>query len=136
MANSLTTQILAEGPRNVIVKVTGVLDTSDQASTAVVTMSALNQGGTSYAPTLVRIDHIDYSIQDQLEVQLFWDATTPVEIMPVAGRGRMSFWNFGGLQNNAGAGVTGNILLKTTGYSSGTQVFTVILELVKQGPNI
>ena len=95
-------------------------------------MSTLTEGSTALAPTKVRIDFLDYSISDQLEVQLLWDATTPVVIMPLAGRGKLIFQNFGGIQNNAGAGITGNILIKTTGWTSGTQVFTVTLELVKQ----
>ena len=136
MANSVTTQILEEGPRNVIIKIAGVLDTSDQASTVAIDVTTINQGGKGPTPATVRIDHIDYSISDQLEVQLAWDATTPAVIMPIAGRGRMTFWNFGGLTNNAGAGKTGNVLLKTTGYTSGTQVFSVILECVKQGTNL
>ena len=136
MANSFTTQILEEGQRNAIVKLTAVLDTSDLALSNAVQMSDINQGGIGATPTQVRIDHIDYSISDQLEVQLWWDATTDVIIMPLAGRGRLMFWNFGGLTNNSGAGKTGNILIKTTGWTSGTQVFSVILELVKQGQNL
>ncbi len=89
-------------------------------------------GQSPITPTTVRIDHVDYSISDQLEVQLAWDATSPQVIMPIAGRGRMSFWNFGGLTNNAGAGKTGRILLQTTGWSSGTQIFSIVLECVKQ----
>jgi len=136
MTNSVTTQILEEGPRNVIIKVAGVLDTSDYALTETILMSALNQGGIGPTPTQIRIDHIDYSISDQLEVQMWWGATTDVIIMPIAGRGRMTFWNFGGLVNNAGAGTTGNIKFKTTGWTSGIQVFSVILECVKQGTNL
>ena len=115
MANSFTTQILEEGQRNAIVKLTAVLDTSDLALSNAVQMSDINQGGIGATPTQVRIDHIDYSISDQLEVQLWWDATTDVIIMPLAGRGKLMFWNFGGLTNNSGAGKTGNILIKTTG---------------------
>jgi hypothetical protein len=136
MANSVTTQILEEGQRNVIIKVTGVLDTSDYALTETIQVSTLNQGGIGATPTQLRIDHIDYSISDQLEVQMWWGATSDVIIMPIAGRGRMSFWNFGGLVNNAGAGKTGNIKFKTTGWTSGIQVFSIILECVKQGTNL
>jgi hypothetical protein len=136
MANSFTTQILEEGQRNAIIKLTGVLDSSDQALTNAVVMSDINQGGKGATPTQVRIDHIDYSISDQIEVQLWWDATTDVIIMPLAGRGRLMFWNFGGLTNNASTGKNGNILIKTTGWTSGTQVFSVILELVKQGTDL
>ena len=133
MANSFTQQLIVDGARNAVIKLSGVLDTSDLALTTAVDVSTLTQGGTFAAPSQVRIDHIDYSISDQLEVQLFWDATADVEILPLAGRGRMSFWNFGGLQNNASTGKTGDILIKTTGWASGTQIFSVILELVKQG---
>ena len=49
----------------------------------------------------------------------------------------MSFWNFGGLQDNGGAGVTGKINLLTSGYNTtiGTTplVFSVVLEMVKIG---
>jgi len=127
MANASTIQILEDGQRNAIVKLTGVLDTSDQALTQVIEPASY-----SPVPAGFRIDHIDYSISDQLEVQLLWEASTNVLILPLAGRGRMSFWNFGGLQNNAGAGKTGGILLKTTGWASGTQVYSLVLELVKQ----
>jgi hypothetical protein len=129
MANSLNTQVLVDGARNTVIKITGVLDTSDLASTKVVDLTTL-----SLNPSQVRIDHIDYSIVNNLEVRLLWDATTPVDILPLAGRGRMSFWNFGGLQNNAGAGKTGNILIETNGWTTGSpMVFSVVLELVKQG---
>jgi len=136
MANSVTFQTLEEGQRNIIVKAAGVLDTSDYSLNTFISMASSNQGGKGATPTQVRIDHIDYSISDQIEVQLWWDATSDVIILPLAGRGRMSFWNFGGLVNNAGAGKTGDILIKTTGWTSGTQVFSVILECVKQGPDL
>jgi hypothetical protein len=128
MANAITYQTLIDGARNTIIKVTGVLDTSNMVETSVIDLSTLVP-----VPTQLRIDHIDYSVSDQLELRLRWDATTPVDIMPLAGRGRMSFWNFGGLQNNAGAGKTGKILLSTVGYASGIQVFSLILEMAKQG---
>lgn len=136
MANTFTTQILEEGPRNVIMKVTGVLDTSDQALTIAVDVSALNQGGIGPAPEQVRIDSIDYSISDQLAVQLLWDATTDVGILGLTGREDMSFKSIGGLTNNAGAGKTGDILIKTTGYATGTQVFSLVLAMVKQGSDL
>jgi hypothetical protein len=128
MANARTEQIIIDGDRNVVVKCTGVLDTSNLAVVDIVLPSGL-----APIPTLLRIDHIDYSISDQLEVQLFWKATADVLILPLAGRGRLSFWNFGGLQNNAGAGVDGTIRLSTTGWASGVQTYSIVLELVKQG---
>lgn len=132
MANALKTQIITDGPRNATVKITGVLDTSDVAYTTVVIPSQY-----SPVPNTFRVFHLDYSLTDQIEIQLFWDATTPSVMLPLAGRGRMSFVDFGGLINDAtqAAGYTGAIGLKTTGWASGTQVFSLVLELVKQGPD-
>ena len=206
MANVVNTQIIMDGNRNAVVKVTGVLDTSNVAASGtlgtassgattsgskVITFTAgglapvvgqsvtgtgipagayiatitsttqvvLNVAATatgsgltfslvagsiiivdpvnySLIPTGFRIDHLDYSISDPLEVRLFWDGSTQVDIIPIAGRGKMSFWNFGGLQNNAPS-PTGRIALSTAGYNTtiGTTplVFSVVLELVKQG---
>ena len=136
MANTFSTQILEEGPRNVVMKLVGVLDTSNQSLTTAVDLSTLNQGGTGPTPTAVRIDMVDYSISDALNVQLYWDATTDVIALALIGREDMNFKGFGGVTNNAGAGKTGNILIQTTGYTTGTQVYTLILQMVKQGPNL
>lgn len=128
MANSLLSQIITDGPRNATVKVTGVLDTSDLALSTIVLPSNFHP-----SPPTFRIYHLDYSISDQLELQLLWKATVDQVILPLAGRGRMSFVDFGGLTNNAGAGKTGAIDLLTTGWTAGTQIFSLVLELVKEG---
>ena len=81
MANAVNTQVLVDGPRNSVIKITGVLDTSDVAAVKVIDLTTMVP-----QPTAVRIDHIDYSIVNNLEVRLLWDATTPVDILPLAGR--------------------------------------------------
>ena len=136
MANSLTLQTILDGPRNVVVKVTGVLDTSDLALTTIAdpaTYSVIQ--GQSLAKTL-RLYHIDYSIQDGIELQLQWQGTPNSVMMPLAGRGRMSFVDFGGLTDNA-ATPTGRIQLLSTGFPSSAPlpilVFTLVLEMVKEG---
>jgi hypothetical protein len=136
MANAFTTQILEEGPRNVVIKLVGILDTSDLAPTLAVDVSALTCNGTRPAPTQVRIDTLEYDMSDQLCVQVLWDATADVVAAALSGRGEYYGKKFSGLQNNAGAGKTGDILVKTTGWAAGTQVFTLILEMVKQGPDL
>lgn len=138
MANAVQTQILLDGPVNTVIKLTGQLDTSDEAVNEKINPTTFT---TSYKrPQTWRIDHIDYSIGDGIEVQLFWNATTPRIILPLAGRGRMSYWNFGGLLNNglADAGSTGGIALSAVSlpgatYTAGKPfVYSVVLELVKQ----
>jgi hypothetical protein len=136
MANEFAIQILADGPRNSVVKLTGVLDTSNLAVTTAIDLSTLNQGGTGPTPTAVRIDKVYYSISSQLQLQLLWDATTDKTALNLIGYGKMSFYKAQGLQNNAGTGKTGNLNIITYGWASGTQLFTVYLELMKQGANL
>jgi hypothetical protein len=134
MANVSSIQILVDGPKNVVVKFEGVLDTSDLSSTTVAdpaTLSDILDGG--FKAGKLRINKIMYNIEDGLAVNLLWDATTAVRIEELVGRGKMEYRPFGGLQNNAGAGITGKILATTQGWTSGaTLSFSIILEMSKQ----
>lgn len=103
-------QVLIDGPRNAVVKVLG---------TGTIDVSTL-----SGSPDLVRIEKIYFSAPDAGSVVLDWDATIDEEIMTLYETGFWDFSCFGGLQNNAGAGVTGDIVV------TGTDT-TVILHLVK-----
>lgn len=134
MANVTSIQTLVDGPRNVVIKYDGILDTSDVSSTTLIDpalLSAIDVNNT--LPTKVRIDRVFFDVEDGLAVYLYWDATTPVRIAELAGRGKMNSTKYGGLTNNAGAGKTGKVLVATQGWSSGaTLSFTLILECVKQ----
>ena len=130
MANAVTTQLLQDGARNAVVKIVGLLDTSDLASTAAVALADIDA---AFVPTAFRIKGIQYSISSQLTVQLLWDATTDVVAIALAGQDSLCFDHYGGLQNNAGTGITGTLNILTKGWASGAQTFTLILELEKQG---
>lgn len=126
MANSTTLQTLIDGERNLVIKIVGILDTANDAQNPVVDVSALVP-----AAIRVRLDKITYSISSQLAVNLFWEATTDVPIVSLTGYGCIKAKEFGGLVNNGGAGVSGDISLTTTGWASGVQTYTLILEMVK-----
>lgn len=137
MANSFNTQILRDGDRNFVVRVTGEIDMSapgDIAPTALTNIATMNP------PCLaLRVDRVKYSLPHgcPLDIQLLWQATTNVIFWGMAGGDDGEFSNFGGLTNNAGAGVTGNILFATTGATGQTAqagnfwTFAVIVECVK-----
>lgn len=129
MANAVATQIMEDGHRNVIVKLDGVLDTSNEAVNTKITPASF-----SPLPTQFRIDRIDYSVSSQLVVRLEWHATANVVAYSLAA-GMESLWfkDVGGLQNNSGAGKNGAIDLVTTGWTSGVQTYSITLWLVKQG---
>jgi hypothetical protein len=126
MANTVTTQTLLDGARNLVILLTGVLDTSNEARTIKVDVS-----GFAPAPTKVRVDTIRHLISPGLIVILDWDATTPVRFAALTGYDEVEAKCFGGLQNNAGTGVTGDIYLTTLGYASGTLAYNIILEMTK-----
>lgn len=135
MANQVTTQVLVDGPRNTVIKVAAILDTSDLASMTIVDPALLvgtDNTGALKAATF-RILGINFDIQDALAVNLFWDATTPVLISSLTGRGAAppSWATYGGLTNNAAlAGKTGKITMTTRGWV-GTLSFNLLIELVK-----
>lgn len=129
MANSTSTQILLDGVRNCILRISGTLDTSDIAQTVLIDPSTLN-----YPPARLSLDGIEFSIQDTLAVNLWWDATTPVQFDALTGRGkREKMYQFGGIRNNAGAGVTGKVLYATKGWATGAVLdFDLILRFIKR----
>lgn len=213
--NVMTIQVLVDGPKNVVIKVDGVVDTSDIAVTGQIGASGFtttlgsrniafvagallptlgqyltfSDGTTTFSAgtyitaitdathvvvnqaakatnvaaaititgttgnvvlldpallsvvdafgtlaTKVRIDNIVFDIEDLLAVDLFWNATVPVSIWHMVGRAKIEpHKRYGGIQNNAGTGVDGKILLSTQGWSSSAVLsFTFVMECTKQ----
>ena len=134
MANSTSSQIMLDGPRNVIIKYEGILDTADLALVTVLDpalLAGIDNTGTVKAKKL-QITDILFVVQDLLVVELFWDATTPQRIESFTGRGHGKYEAFGGIVNNAGAGVTGKILASTQGASPGQILpFSLTIKCVK-----
>jgi hypothetical protein len=129
MANAVTTQIIVDGARNAVVKVVGILDSSDLSATTIVDPASFTP-----LPTKFRIDQVQYSVEEGLSVLLDWDATSDVYIDSFDGSGTAKYHRFGGLTNNAGAGVTGKIEASTEGWAStGTYHFTLVLQMTKMG---
>jgi len=123
---------LLDGPRNAIVLMTGVLDTSNEAKTTKVTvanLAALNDGR---ACTRVSIEEVEFSVSGTLKVILAWKATTDVTFCTMVQSGEFCFGEeHAPVLNNAGTGVTGDINLTTVGWSAGTETYTVLLKMRK-----
>lgn len=136
MANSTSIQILEDGAVHTVVKLEGVLDTSDISSTTVVdpaVQSSVDPTGSNYLKaSKYKVDKIIHNIEDGLSVNFFWDAGTPVRIEELTGRAKVDYRDFGGLQNNASS-PTGKITYTTQGWATGAILsFSVILYLTKQ----
>jgi hypothetical protein len=148
MANAVQVQILQDGPRNTVAKFTGELDTSNEAynvKLAPATYRTTYSLGPYGTPATWRIDFLEFAISDGIEVQLFWDATTPQVILPISGRGNKHFKNFGGISGYLAQGLAGwtggiglsAVQLPGVTYTAGEPfVYTIVLDLVQQGPNL
>lgn len=132
MANTTSVTVREDGPRNVIATFVGQLDTFPLGSTVILDPAALFIDPTS-PTTQIRVDTVDYVISDGLEIQMQWDATTPVQFLNLYGRGNWSVGKSeGGLTNTGGAGKTGKIVAISNSPAAGTYFFTIQIWGVKQ----
>lgn len=126
MADAVTTQILEDGARNVVMKFTSVSDGTGETNAVKVNLAALTG-----APSAVKITEVQYDISG-MQLQVQWDATAPKNAVVLStGQQRLDFSKFGGLVNDAGAGKTGNIVFTTIGASVG-DTYTVVLRMRKK----
>ena len=137
MADAVTSQIIGDNvsAKNILVKLTNISDGTGESAVAKVDVSTLAKSRNGDACSRVNIEEIYYDIFG-MRVDLLWNASSNV-ICKVLGangalssQGYMDFRDFGGLTNNAGSGVNGDLLLTTTGHTSGDH-YTIILKLSK-----
>lgn len=136
MADAVTSQILVDGPRNCVIKLTNISDGTGEAAVSKVIIANLSKYG-AYTPTSVAIKSIDSDIQG-MQVILLWKATTNVVAYTLApGKYQANFRKDGFIQNNAGTGKTGDIALTAQNVSgvaapAAGSTYTIILELIKK----
>jgi len=136
MAASYDTTITLDGPKNTRVRFEGVLTSADIPPFTIIaqpsTLSDLGPFAGVKAKAL-RLDKIDYAIEDLLTITLFWDATVPVRICDLAGRGVIDNTKFFDWNNTQAAGWTGNITASSTGGAAGSALsFMINLAMTKQ----
>lgn len=128
--------IQADGPRNAVVTITGILDTSDAAFVPVISLSDFINNDDRFGKLNgFRVDEINYSIGQGIQINLTWAGVSEQLIAAIAGFGKLKFRSSGGLQPNQSAvGYTGDINLRSSGFNTQgvpPQNFTVELYLVK-----
>lgn len=137
MAFVTNTQVMRDGYRNFVIRLTGtcVVGDADQAPTILINVSALNPPCTA-----IRVDRVKYSLPNghPLDIQLWWQATSNVLFEGMSGGDDGEYTNFGGLTNNNAPGATGNVMWGSSGatdvlnFTAGTVLtFAVIIECTK-----
>lgn len=127
MADDVTSQTLHDGPRNLVMKFTNISDGTGESAVTKVDVDTL-----SPAASEVRIVGVHYDT-DGMSVQILWDADSDVLALaiPEDESGTFCFRKFGGITNNAGTGVTGDIKFTTVGHTNG-DTYNITLEMVKK----
>ena len=131
MADAVGSQTILDGERLFIAKYTNLSDGTGETGVVKVDVSTLNPNSFGLACNGVKINKI-YATTHGLQVRILWDATTDVFawVIPQNSNYLMDFSSFGGIPNNAGAGVTGDVLFTTQDSSAGDS-YTVVLECLK-----
>ena len=117
-------------------KFTNISDGTGEASVVKVDVSALTASPTGAECSRVHITQVWYAISG-MRIDLEFDATSNVKALILGGGvtleptvGHLDFRSFGGIKNNAGSGITGDLDL-TTLHHTNNDAYTIILELKK-----
>jgi len=131
MADAVTSQTLIDGERMVIMKFTNISDGTGESAVLKVDVSTLNASASGKACNRVTVNKI-YISNHGMEVRMLFDATTDVPFFLSSSNATqtLDMSGFGGITNNAGAGVTGDIVFSTADASAG-DTYWAILEMVK-----
>jgi hypothetical protein len=131
MVDTVATQTLLDGERLVIQKFTNISDGTGETAVNKVIVANLSPNAAGQACTGVKINKI-WATTHGLEVRILWDATTDVFawMIPQNTNYFMDFSDFGGLQNNAGTGKTGNVAFTTLDASAG-DMYSIVIEGIK-----
>ena len=132
MADAVTSQTIIDGPKTAVLKFTNISDGSGESEVVKVDVSALSKNGNGDTCTKATIEKIWLQCNG-MKVKMLFDASTNVFCIELGENqsGHHDYTSFGGLTNNAGSGVTGDILFTTVGHASADS-YTVILQVRKE----
>ena len=136
MADAVTSQTLIDGPQTAVMKFTNVSDGSGEDAVKKVDVSALSNSAGGLACTGVVIEKMWWQCIG-MKVKVLFDADTDAFCIELGENqsGHHDYTSFGGLTNNAGTGVTGDVLFTTVGHTS-ADTYTIILYMRKNMANI
>ena len=131
MADAVTSQVIQDGEHLFIGKYTNISDGTGEVAAVKINVSALNPSAWGRPCNGVKINKV-WVQTTGMSVDVLWDATVDVlcETLPANVAYELRYAEFGGLPNNAGAGVTGNVLFTTVGATTGSR-YTIIIEAIK-----
>lgn len=132
MADTVASQIIENGPRRFVIKLTNFSDGTGESNVTKVTAANLG-ASTANGLAHAKIRKVEYAIPTGL-VQLQWKASSNVDALILGGTHTMDFGDTQGIQNDAGAGITGDLTLTTQGFkavATAASGYTIVLYFIK-----
>ena len=131
MADTVASQTLVDDIKIAVFKFTNISDGSGESAVKKIDVSALSTNQQGQACTRVTIDEIWWQCNG-MKVQVLFDASTDLLCIELGENqsGHHDYSSFGGLTNNAGSGVTGDIMFTTVGHSS-ADTYTITMRVRK-----
>jgi len=134
MADTVTTQVLVNNARNLIIKFTNESDGTGESGVTKVDATSATYANMGVAPGIhLKVMRVQYDVNNGA-VRMRWDASTDVDMLILGqGVGNHDYTFMGGLTVPVVAGATGSILFTTVGFVSGSS-YSITLEMIKGVP--
>jgi hypothetical protein len=131
MADAVTTRILANGARNLVMRFTNFSDGTGESAVTKVDATDAALGYKGVAPgTNLRVKVVDFSIRSG-GLRILWDATTDEDALVLDGQGNFKFNPL--IRCPAIAGATGILRFTTVGFAINSG-YDVTLHMIKGVP--
>jgi len=120
MAIAATQQIIADGPRNLVVKYTFTGTSGDAAAVILVNVSGfVDANGVALGANALTLMGVQASLIG-FSAALLWEAATdiPLITIPDGQPINQDFSKFGGIRDNSTTTSTGDVVITTTGYTA------------------
>lgn len=130
MADTVSSQTINNGPRNLIMKFTNESDGTGETAVTKVDGTSATFANRGVVPGLhLKVARVSFAVSGGA-VRMLWDATTGTDMAILAGTGTFDYSYFGGLSNPANTGATGKINFTTVGFGVGSS-YMITLEMIK-----
>ena len=136
MADAVTSQKIIDNDKKLVFKFTNISDGSGEASVAKIDVSGLNANKEGQTCTRIALTQLWYDIGG-MRVTIEWNASTNVVATVLGGSaavgvssGYYDWREWGGIPNNAGSGVNGDVALTTHGHTAHDH-YTIVAEFIK-----
>lgn len=122
MADTVTSQVNFSGTNKYVATFTNTSDGTGESDVA-----KINISGLAGAPIKVKINKIWYDISG-MAVEMSFDHDANDTVLVLGDQGFLDFTSFGGIQDPASTGGTGDVLFTTIGETA-NDTYTIIVEL-------